>query len=207
VALRYSYIISLDTHDFAGGFEKECFQGVGMGQMNIRKRLGFTMIEMLMVILLVAILAVVAIPQFIDFRTEAKDAATRSILGTIRTGIAMQYGQSFLRCGAAAGEWPFADSIDANNATSGATPRCQPADIANTTERQFIAQPVLPDNPWGSNNNVIACNGVDGCTRCNADGCDDATAGGDEGWCYNEATGDFWADSDNSTGGSAECNF
>src|SRR4029079_3742435 len=83
---------------------------------------GFTLIEMLMVILLVAILAAVAIPQFVDFRTEAKNAATNAALGALRTGIATQIGQMVLRCSAASGTLPLAAQIAANDITTGGVP-------------------------------------------------------------------------------------
>jgi prepilin-type N-terminal cleavage/methylation domain-containing protein len=171
-----------------------------------KKRRGFTMIEMLMVILLVAILAVVAIPQFIDFRTEAKNAATQSVLGAIRSGIMNQYTQSLLRCGASAGTWPTLAGLNANDNGTAGGGACVDAEIPSAAERQFIAQTTLPSNPWGTNATVRACVAA-GCTRCNANGCDNATAGGDLGWCYNAATGDFWADSAANGLATTECNY
>ncbi len=53
-----------------------------------RKR-GFTMIELLIVISIIAILAAAIIPNFIGFDTEARVAATKSNLDTLRTRITL----------------------------------------------------------------------------------------------------------------------
>lgn len=172
----------------------------------LKNQSGFTMIEMLMVIVIVGLLAGVAIPQFLDFRVEAKDAAVKASLGAVGSGIMNQYAQSLLRCGSAAGTFPPLAALNANDNGTAGGGACIDAEIPTTSERMFVAQTLLPLNSWGTNRTVIQCVGA-GCTRCNANGCDNATAGGDLGWCYNVNTGDFWADSDDSTGGTTECNF
>jgi prepilin-type N-terminal cleavage/methylation domain-containing protein len=48
---------------------------------------GFTLIEILMVITLVAVLSAVALPQFIDFRDDARSAVTRDRLNSFRSSI------------------------------------------------------------------------------------------------------------------------
>lgn len=52
-------------------------------------RKGFTLIELVMVITILGILAVVAIPRFIDLRSDAETAAEQGVVAAIESGAQM----------------------------------------------------------------------------------------------------------------------
>lgn len=119
------------------------------------------MIELLIVITLIAILGATALPAFLDLRNEARAAALRQMLATMRVGIKNQVLQARLKCGTTGDpnvppisfQAPFYSRLFENilrgNSITGFYTNtsykiCTPSDIPNQSDRYFWD--LLPDN-------------------------------------------------------------
>lgn len=56
-----------------------------------RTQSGFTMIELIVVIVILGILAATALPKFIDLSSDAKDAALKGMAGTMASAMSVNY--------------------------------------------------------------------------------------------------------------------
>ena len=152
-------------------------------------QLGFTLIELVMVILLLAILAAIAIPNFIDFRSDAKNGATYGALGELRAALVIATA-----------------SIQLKEDPTFPTPK-YPTLLEMQANQYLVSHPVLsgvnvmdlqngiPKNPWSIStlptayhNSILNCNATKSIIF-------SESGQDDRGWCYRETSGDIWANS------------
>ncbi len=71
---------------------------------KIKNQQGFTLIELVIIIVILGILAAVAIPKYQDLSGEAREASARSSLGSLRSAITIYYANQAVQNGTAI--WP-----------------------------------------------------------------------------------------------------
>ena len=65
-----------------------------------KQQSGFTMIELIMVIVILGILAAIAILRFVSLQGEAGDASAQSVTGALSSAAAINYAQRLASAGA-----------------------------------------------------------------------------------------------------------
>ncbi len=128
-------------------------------------RAGFTLIELMAVVLILAILAGVALPRFFDYQDQARVAACKGTLGGVRAGIANWY---------------------ANEAIRGAT-AAYPT-LADLTKVGEVMQEAIPDNPYTVTADVFDADNVELALKAESDSRAEVAAGGG-GWAYFDGGG------------------
>jgi prepilin-type N-terminal cleavage/methylation domain-containing protein len=118
--------------------------------MKLNTQKGFTLIELVLVITILGILAVAALPSFIDVSTRAEQASRDGVVGSVRAGIALYRANDLVQNGAP-GRYPTAAVIgtaaDLDDAADGT------ASSSNLFFSNVLQQGVAADG-WSKAGNV-----------------------------------------------------
>ena len=139
---------------------------------------GFTLVEILIVVVILGILAAIVIPQFTDASTEAKESSLMSDLQTVRSQIQLykiQHNDNFpgIANGTHTASAGFEASLTAETDIYGV------AAAAGTGFGPYIQQ--FPTNGFNNDKTILEAGTTPGAAT-------DAT-----GWFYNNTTGEFRA--------------
>lgn len=67
---------------------------VNMKTANVKQQKGFTLIELIIVIIILGILAVTAAPKFLDISSDANTSALQGVQGSINSAVALTRSQA-----------------------------------------------------------------------------------------------------------------
>jgi prepilin-type N-terminal cleavage/methylation domain-containing protein len=136
----------------------------------MKREKGFTLIELVMVIVILGILAAVAMPKYVNMQDEAKSAAAKGVIGTVRSAIAIQYAKNAL----------------AGNATFPTG-----AELIATDGTGIFAENKMPDSPVPK----IPANGLNSVDSTTVSGANtqiaDADCDGSTAYVYNQDSGEI----------------
>jgi prepilin-type N-terminal cleavage/methylation domain-containing protein len=137
------------------------------------RRPGFTLVEVLIVVVIMAVLAATIIPQFSDSARDAKISTAKFNLNTLRTQIQFYRAQHN-------GALPSATLVELISSTDASGTI---GSGASYVYGPYVTQ--IPDNPFTNSNKITAASANPPAA---------ASGASDAGWLYHAATGNIWID-------------
>jgi len=147
---------------------------------NIRNR-GFTLVEVLIVVVIMAVLAAVVIPQFSASTDDARKSTTEFNLSTMRSLIQTYRGQHGSSLPVINGTQSLADVLTGKTKSDGTV------DAVNGVYGPYLLE--LPENSFSGSSAVKVITNDPAIVG-------DVTTGNTGGWLYNATTGGIWLDRD-----------
>jgi prepilin-type N-terminal cleavage/methylation domain-containing protein len=149
-------------------------------KVNHTVRTGFTLVEILIVVVIMAVMAAIVIPQFNNSTDDTRKATVQFNLSIVRSVIQTYRGQH--------GQMPFVNDVqDLAEVITNKTQTNGTIDNTNGIFGPYVD--VFPENSF-SNSISIKLITNDPATS------SDVTSGGSGGWLYNKTTGGLWLDRD-----------